>query len=102
MIIHTKDNAQQVQAFAATSTAAVAFDAKPGELTLLDTDADCYVVIGTSAVAAASATNRTIYLSSQTPMMLRLQTGDTHFRVIQDTAAGNLGILRLQEDSAQG
>lgn len=75
-----------------TSTAAVAFGALSAsrEVMFLSTER-CWVVVGASDVAAADTANAGIIaVEAWVPWHMKLASGATHFRVIQDSTAGVL------------
>lgn len=84
------------QAYTSTSTAAVALPAlgTSRELMLMPSTR-CFVRFGDSNVGAAAAAAGNLALAADERFHLRISAGVTHFRVIRDTADGNLSVTAV-------
>lgn len=78
-------------AFTSTSTAAAGLPALGTSREVrLAASARCWVVWGSSGVAAAAPESTSFVVEANTPEVIRIPSGATHFRVVRDSADGFL------------
>lgn len=84
-----------VVAISGTSTDAAAFSdlgTVGDNEVMLEATVECYVAIGTSAIAAASSSSP-LHLSAGERWHLRLEPDDTHYRAIAVSTSGSLRLV---------